>query len=83
MNFLRDIFQGFCKKQTNKQTNKQQQQKNYLNTARQLLKMSIKGTFRSQSKIQGVKIANGLQPLTVSTKVFMLGIWLGPEYFTE
>ena len=23
VNFLRDIFQGFCKKQTNKQTNKQ------------------------------------------------------------
>ena len=73
VNFLRDIFQGFCKKQTNKQTNKQQK-RNYQNTAGQLLKMSIKGTFRSQSKIQGVKIANGLQPLTVSTKGFMLGI---------
>ena len=69
VNFLRDIFQGFCKKQTNKQ-----QKRNYQNTAGQLLKMSIKGTFRSQSKIQGVKIANGLQPLTVSTKGFMLGI---------
>lgn len=46
--------------------------------------MSIKGTFRAKSNIQEVKIANGLQPLTVSAAGFMLGIIrLGPEYATE
>ena len=47
------------------------------------LKMSMKDTLRAQSNTQEVKIAIGLQPLTVSAKGFMLSIQLGPKYATN